>query len=54
MASSDDGNGTTFSPLTEARSCCFWVATAILGCFLGLSGVVVGRALSMGLSAIGV
>lgn len=52
VASPDEGSGIGmwFSSFAGRSGCCFWVATTILGCFLGLSGVV-GRALSMGLSA---
>jgi len=50
VASADGGNGALFSSVTE-ESECFWIGTTTFACFLGLSGVV-GRALSMGLSAI--
>lgn len=50
MGSAGGGNGAWFSSVT-AESDCFWIGTTTFACFLGLSGVV-GRALSMGLSAI--
>ena len=50
MASAGGGNGAWFSSVT-AESDCFWIGTTTFACFLGLSGVI-GRALSMGLSAI--
>lgn len=49
-ASADGGNEALFSSLT-LRSGCFWTGAANFTCFLGLSGVVMGRALSMGLNA---
>jgi hypothetical protein len=42
--------GALFSSCT-AESDCFWIGTTTFACFLGRSGVI-GRALSMGLSAI--
>ena len=47
------GNGALFSSLTAAFDCC-WIGsdTTNLACFLGLSGVVIGKALSRDLNAI--
>lgn len=50
VASAVARSGAMFSSFTP-KSVCFWIGTATLVGFLGLSGVV-GRALSMGLSAI--
>lgn len=51
VASAEGGTGALFSSFT-AESICFWIETETLACFLGLSGVVAGRALSIGLNAI--